>query len=514
MNYLDAFDRSVRCHPERDAVRTDDGRSLTYADLDDRTDRLATALETLAPGERVATLAYNGSEVVEVLLASHKRGLGNVQLPFRESAGALAEMLEPTDPAVLVFDGRTAERALDVLDRTAIETGVSIDGDGTDREDVREYESIVADVDPDAGRPQSHGNEHGMLFTSGTTGVAKAVPFDQEQLWYGSTQDVMEMQLDHRDVGVIATPWYHMVTTNAWIMPHLQAGGTLVIQTAFDPSETLSLIESNEATGLIAVPTQLHTLVDEQREGGYNLASLSYIRTGGSVVTEELSEAVAEHLCEGLYNTYGLTEGGPNLAFADPETQRANPGTIGTESFTWEVRVVESTGPEVEPDPTATVDPGETGEVIGNSPGMATEYVGRPHESERLTVDGWLRTGDVARIDEDGLLYIVDRVDNMIVSGGENVYPQEVENALTAHENVDAAAVVGREDDRWGQRIAAVVAVTGDVSEADLDEHCRVHDGLADFKRPREYVITRESFPRTETGKLRRGDVRTRFFEE
>ncbi|WP_418279820.1 class I adenylate-forming enzyme family protein [Halorubrum sp. DTA98] len=511
MNCIDAFDRAVRCYPETDAVRTDDGRRYTYAELDDRTDRLANALESLASGERIATLAHNGPEAIETMIASHKRGVGNVQLPFMSSPAGLAGMLEPIDASVLVFDDANAEKALDVFDRSDLSMAVSIDGAETNREAVYAYDELLDDAP--AGRPESHANEHGILFTSGTTSASKAVPFDQDQLWYGGTQVIMEMNIDHGDVALLTTPWYHMVTTAAWILPHLQAGATIVIQESFDPPETLRLLDEHDATGLLAVPTQLHALVDETKRGDYELDALSYIRTGGSVVTERLSELVNEHLCDGLYNTYGLTEGGPNLTFADPETQREKPGTIGKESFMWELRVVDSAAHAGSFDPTAEVDAGETGEVIGRSPGMCEGYLGRPDATRNLLVDGWLRTGDVARVDEDGHLYIVDRVDNMIISGGENVYPQEVEEVLATHDAVTEVAVIGLDDEVWGERIAAVVRTNeADLCEADLETFCTDHDELADFKRPREYTIVEKSLPRTDTGKIRREAVHTEFF--
>lgn len=510
MNCIDSFDRSVRCHPDQDAVRTDDGRRFTYAELDERTDRLASALDGLVGDDRIATIAHTSAEAIEAMVASQKRGAANVQLPFRASPGELVGMLEPTDASLLLFDASNVETALTVLDRTDIEVAVSVGGEATDRDNVRDYDALLDATDPE--RPESCGNEHGVLYTSGTTTASKGVLFDQDQLWYGSSQVVMEHGIDRHDVAVVTTPWYHMVTTDAWILPHLQAGATLVVQEAFKPTETLSLLDEHDATGLLAVPTQLHGLVDAARAGEYDLSALSYIRTGGSVVTEKLATEAGEYLSDGIYNTYGLTEGGPNLAFADPEIQREKPGTIGKESFTWELRVVETPADPAAFDPAAEVDAGETGEVIGRSPGMCDGYLGRPELSDELFTDGWLRTGDVARIDEDGYLYIVDRVDNMIISGGENIYPQEVEEVIARHPAIEEVAVVGLDDERWGSRVAAVVRTNGEVDEEALDQFLLDSDDVADFKRPREYTIVDAPLPRTSTGKIRREEVHTEFF--
>ncbi|MFC6719262.1 class I adenylate-forming enzyme family protein [Natrialbaceae archaeon GCM10025810] len=513
MKYIDTFDRTVRCYSSKTALVTDDGRSTTYGELDDRTTRLANALNERAPDRRIATLALTGSMAVEAMLASQKRGLANVQLPFRDSPGTLTAMLEPTEAAVLLFDDANVEKALEVLDRTAIEVGIHAGEKAIDRDDVEDYEDVVSSASAEPVEPDP-AYEHGVFYTSGTTSTPKGVLFDQEQMWYGAMQVVMEMSIQETDTALVTTPWYHMVTTDAWILPHVMAGATMVVQSDFDPDEALRLVEEHDATGMLAVPTQLHVLADAQADAGYDIDTLSYIRTGGSIVTERLVEKASEHLTEGIYNTYGLTEGGPNLTFAHPSLQAEHTGTIGKESFAWELRVVEAADPDEDPDPTATVDPGGIGEILARGPGMSTGYLAHPEESERTYVDGWLRTGDCAEVDEDGYLYIVGRVDNMIVSGGENVYPEEVEDVIESHEAVAEAVVVGLEDEQWGHRVACVVCADGrgEVDVEELDRFCTAHDELANFKRPREYAVTDEPLPRTDTGTIERATIYEEFF--
>ncbi|QSW97679.1 class I adenylate-forming enzyme family protein [Haloterrigena alkaliphila] len=514
MEFIDTFNRTVRRHASETAVVTDDGRSMTYGELDDRTTRLANALDERVPERRTATLAVNGPMPIEMMIAGQKRGRGNVQLPFRDSPGALASMLEPTDAAILVFDDANADKALEVLERTEIELGVHAGERSIDREDVESYDVVLSDASTDDVEPHPD-YEHGVFYTSGTTSKPKAVLFGQEELWHGSTQVIMEMGIEETDTALVTTPWYHMVTCDAWILPHIQAGATLVVQSDFDPDETLQFIAEHDVTGLLAVPTQLHGIADRQREAGYDIDTLSYIRTGGSIVTERLVEKASEQLTDGVYNTYGLTEGGPNLTFAHPSVQEEHTGSIGKESFVSEVRVVEAADPDEDPDPDATVGPGGTGEVLVRGPGTCDGYLDRPEATERLLVDDeWIRTGDVAEVDEDGFLYIVGRVDNMIVSGGENIYPEEVEEVVETYEGVDEAVVVGLEDEQWGHRVACVVCTNEDIETDDLDRFCTEHDHLANFKRPREYVVTTESLPRTDTGTVERETVYTEFFGE
>ncbi|ARS91082.1 class I adenylate-forming enzyme family protein [Natrarchaeobaculum aegyptiacum] len=513
MNFITAFERTVARHPWKTALLTEDGRSFTYGELDERTTQLANALEERAPGSRVATLALNGPLAIETMLASQKRGLANVQLPFRDPADTLASMLEGPDPDVLLFDDANVETALAVLARREFEAAIHAGERDVDHDDVESYDAVVTSGATTPVEP-APGYEHGVFYTSGTTTTPKAVLFDQEGMWYGSTQVVMEHGIDETDTALVCTPWYHMVTTDAWILPHLHAGATLVVQSDFEPVETLRMVDEHDVTGLLAVPTQLHTLADVQADEGFNLESLAYLRTGGSIVTESLVEKTTEYLTPNLYNTYGLTEGGPNLTFAHPSHQDGHTGTIGKESFMWEVRVVEAVDPDEEPDPEATVEPGESGEVIGRCPGMSDGYVDNPSETEALFADGWLRTGDCAELDEDGFLYIIGRVDNMLISGGENVYPEEVEEVVETHDAVEEAVVVGLEDEQWGHKVACVARLSdsSDVDVDDLDRYCKDHDQLANFKRPREYVLTDEELPRTDTGTIQREDVFAEFF--
>ncbi|ELY50905.1 class I adenylate-forming enzyme family protein [Natronolimnohabitans innermongolicus] len=516
MNFVDTFTRTVRRHGSDTAIVSDDGRSMTYEDLDDRTTRLANAIDERVPEQRVATLAINGPAAIETMIASQKRGIGNVQLPFRDSPGGLVAMLEPTDASLLVFDDANAEKALEVLDRTEIDVGIHAGERSIEHDAVEPYDVVLSDASTDAVETHPD-HEHGVFYTSGTTSTPKAVLFDQEQLWHGSTQVIMEMGIDETDTALVTTPWYHMVTCDAWILPHIQAGATLVVQSDFDPDEALQLVDEHDATGALAVPTQLHALADCQRENEYDIETLSYIRTGGSIVTEALVEKAAEHLTRGVYNTYGLTEGGPNLTFAHPWVQDEHTGSIGKESFVSEVRVVEAAEPDEDPDPNATVDPGESGEILVRGPGTCNGYMDRPEETDWLLVeDEWVRTGDVAEVDEDGFLYITGRVDNMIVSGGENIYPEEVEEAIETHDGVDEAVVLGLEDEEWGHRVACVVCTEDDgLCEDDLDQFCKDHDELADFKRPREYVVVIEgSLPRTDTGTIERETVHLEYFAE
>jgi fatty-acyl-CoA synthase len=514
MKLGDALDRTVRCYPDKTALVTDSGRSFTYAELDERATRLANALTERVGAGRSAVLAINHVSAIESMFAGNKRGRATVQLSYRATVGELVKMAETADADALVFDDANADEALELLDRGSFDAAIHAGDRDIDHDDVESYEAVLAESSTEP--VDADGDECAVLYTSGTTSVPKAVPFDQEQLWYGAIQGIMEHGFDETDVALCTSPWYHMVTTDAWLYPHFVAGATVVLHSEYDPEEALELIEEHNVTGLLAVPTQLKTLNDVQRdaETPYDTDSLSYIRTGGAIVTENLVEETHEHLSEQVYNTYGMTEAGPDLTFAHPSAQEEHPGTIGKEAFSWEIRVVESVPLSEDPDPEATVDAGERGEIIARGPGMSTGYIDNPEAEQKSFFDGWLRTRDVARIDEEGYLYIVDRVDNMIVSGGENIYPAEVERVLGNHPDVAEACVVGQDDEQWGQVVTAVVVTEAgeEITEAELTEYCLQHDGLADFKRPRAYAITEEALPRSDTGTILRDQLIETYF--
>lgn len=509
MHYLEAFERTVRVHGDDTAIVTDDGRSFTYSEFDRRSTELSNAVADRVGDAPVAVLALNGVPAVEAMIAGHKRGTPTVQLPFRGKPDELAAMVETAGADAVVFDDANVDTALDVIDRADLSVGFHA-GEGTvDRDDVVDYEGALDAADSVLPDHLPADGKTNIFYTSGTTSQPKAVEFDGEQMWIGAYQGVMEHGIDQTDFAVVTTPWYHMVTSDAWLYPHWLAGATTFLHSEFDPVEVLEYVEEHEATGLLAVPTQLSLLNDVQEDADdpYDTDSLGYIRTGGSVVTEELVERTSSLLSDQLYNTYGMTEAGPDLTFAHPSVQDDHPGTVGKESFSWEIRVVETAPIDEHPDPEAEVEPGGQGEIIARGPGVPDGYIDNPKAERKSFFGEWLRTCDVARVDEDGFLYVTDRVDNMFISGGENIYPAEVERAVDGHPLVSETMVFGQDDEEWGNKVTAVVVAEGDVDAEELDEFCRQHDSLANYKRPREYVVREEPLPRTDTGTVERETV-------
>lgn len=513
MDYLDAFQSTVRRYPDKVALATLDGRTVTYNELDSRTDSLATALDDRLDNGRCAVLSENRIAAVESMIAAMKRGKANIQLFTRSSVGELADMMAVSQAKGLLFDSASVEKAAGLIEEFDL-SGVLCVGDRKDEiKNAEKYEEVLSTTSLLNSTKTRDSSESAVFFTSGTTGTPKGVLVDQNRSWLAAHQPALEMGLQARDRALVCTPWYHQVTSNTWILGHLLVGATLVLQPNFEPAETLQAIESHEITGLLAVPTQLETLLEIQNEMKSRVDTLSYIRTGGAIVPEQLIRSVRAEFTENVFNTYGLTEGIVNLTFAYPEEQLDHPGTIGKASFFWELRVVDATESDTKPDPDKIVDPGEKGEILGKGPGMSEGYLDGTEQTDDVFVDGWLRTGDIAYVDEDGYLVITGRVDNMINSGGENIYPQEVERALTDHPKVHEAGVVGIPDEKWGQSVSAMVVVDDDLTESELDRHCKEHNSLPNFKRPREYILLsdEESLPQSASGTLKRKKIKDRF---
>lgn len=532
MRYTTAFDQSVARHPERVAVETLGGDRYTYADFDERTTALANALTERVGEARTASLLDNGLPALDVIIAATKRGVANVPLNTRSSPSELSFMAENGEARLVIVDESNREAASEMLGGADVERVLFVGEDPGPLDslgiEVESYDAAVDGADGSAPSNAPAGDEAAIFYTSGTTGKPKGVPVDVEQCWYSSVQIMTDWHLPATSRSLVISPLYHVVTAVSWAMPTLQVGATAIPMAEFDPVEVLRTIEDRDITHFLAVPTMVHDLVEAQKEHEFDLSSLRAFRSGGAPISPALVREARERICEQFYFIYGTTEAISNITVAPPYVHDVDAGSIGRATQNWEVRVVEPASETADVDPTATVGPGGIGELIARGRPMTRGYLDRPAaerelfvpaagaddsgvETEREDFQGaWLRTGDIVRVAESGNLFTVDRIDNMIVSGGENIYPQEVEGVLEEFDPVEEAAVLGAPDDRWGQ-VAVAVVVAEDVTEDDLEAHCRDHDGLADYKRPRRYVVSGEPLPRSPLGKLRRGIIRENF---
>jgi O-succinylbenzoic acid--CoA ligase len=479
--------------PEQTAICCD-GQSWSYAQLDAAVDRTARRLATLGvgAGTRVATLLRNGPRVPLNVHAMSRLGATLVPLNVRLSADEIAWQLEDSGARLLIVDESTATLALAARERFAAFELVSSD---------RPVEGIAAlDTVPQAETGLRElvdlSAVHSIVYTSGTTGRPKGAMLTYGNHWWSALGSALNLGTQTDDRWLACMPLFH-VGGMAILQRAVIYGITAVIQPGFDPAEVNRAIDDEGVTIVSVVATMLQRMLAERGDKPYP-ATFRCALLGGGPAPRPLLEACAR---SGLpvVQTYGLTETGSQVATLAPRDALSKLGSAGKPLYPNELRIVDEYGRDVTP--------GEAGEIAVRGPVVTAGYADRPEETARAIRDGWLHTGDLGYLDDDGYLYVLDRRTDLIVSGGENVYPAEVEAVLLAHPAVDEACVVGISDGEWGQRVVASVHVTnGNVlDEAELVNFCRAR--LAGYKVPRE-IRWVDELPRNAAGKLLRRGLR------
>ena len=455
--------------PDAEAVVEGNAR-LTYRDLHERAARMAGALAErgLEPGDRVAAVVKNRREAVELYWAAQWLGAVFVPLSWRVSPADIEYCCE--DSGARMF--------------FALEDDLGALIAGPEHPGA---------LDLDEAAPSL------MLYTSGTTGRPKGVPRSHRADRAGGLSQVVQHGLEHGDRTLGVMPLYHTMGIHSLLAMSL-IGGCFVCQAEWDAAGAFALVERERISSLYLAPTLFHDLVTHERRSAFDLSSVRAVAYAGAAMTSALVERCLEAFRPEIFvNHYGSTE---IYTFSVQRNQAAKPGCAGRAALNARLRLVR---PDPDSGPDDVVGPGEDGQIVchlGSDEAFAG-YWNRPDADEKAIRGGWYYTGDLGRLDGDGDLWIVGRVDDMIVSGGENVHPLEVEDVLARHPAVREVAVIGAPDDRWGQRVVAVVVSDGDVTEEELDAHCLASDTLARFKRPREYRFV-DSLPKSASGKILR----------
>jgi fatty-acyl-CoA synthase len=486
----------ARSTPDRTAI-DDRGVTLTYRELEHRAATLAEAFRSAgyAPGQRIATLTGNSADHVVAFFACAKAGLTLVPLSWRLAPAELAEQLSVCAPALFVVEpehgalGAAATALLAAPPRTAepgrggIERELPRVGEPAPRRRVDDDDPLLA------------------VFTSGTAGRPKAAVLTHANCFWTNLSFSRTVELGRDDVVLCVMPQFHVGGWNIQALLAWWTGATVVLERGFDAARVLKLIAQRRVTTMMGVPA--HYLMLSQHPGfaDTDLTSLDRAVVGGAPMPAPLlrtwhARGVA------LTQGYGLTEAGPNVLCLAPEDALRRVGSAGTPYPHVDVAVADpATGEELR-------GPG-TGELWVRGPGVFAGYLDDPASTAEVLVDGWLRTGDVVERDGEGFLRVVDRLKDLYISGGENVSPSEVEQALLAHPAVADAAVVGVPDERWGEVGAAFVVVRqGWATDAqELIEHLR--GSLAHFKVPRTIELVDE-VPRTGLHKVARARLRIR----
>jgi fatty-acyl-CoA synthase len=484
--------RRARMRPEAVAFRQDD-RCLSYGELAERVSRLAGGLAGLGvcAGDRVAYLGPNDIATFETFFAVGSLGAIFAPLNTRLSGAEIGYMLSDCQPKVLVVGSEMADlvAAVDPESRGVIVVPLH----GASSVDNMARAAVWA-PEVEVGL----GDDALLLYTSGTTGRPKGAVLTHGNVLFNTINQLAQVDVMGSDVVLCTAPLFHVTGLGQVSLPTLFKGGTVVVAAKFDPEWMLRTISEQRISGFSAVPTMLQMLCDQPSFASTDLASLRYVVYGGSPVLERVARAWLERGVD-ILQGYGMTEAAPGVFLALPDGASARPVSAGVSHLLTDVALLA-------PDGTISPPPG-TGELLVRGPNVFRGYWNRPEDTAASFREGWFRTGDLVRIDADGWSYIVDRVKDMIISGGENVYPAEVEAAIATLPEVAECAVVGVPDQRWGEvGLAFIVVCPGQVLHPDRLRD-QLEGRLAHYKIPKHIRFV-EVLPRTATGKIRRPELR------
>ncbi len=488
---------------------------LTFAQLDDGANKVANALMALgvSKGDRVSYLGKNHPLYFEALLGAAKIGAVMTPVNWRLAAPEVAYILENAGSRVVfVGDGFAEMLAKATTDKSVCDHVIGIDAPDCSAADYRTWRDAASFDAP--GISITREDDALQLYTSGTTGRPKGAV-----MTHGSLLQSLDpsnhgdnirdwQQRTPGDVALLAMPCFHISGSGNGLTTMI-AGTTSIVLPEYDPAQALELIENYKISKIFLVPAAIQILLNHPRAKEVDFSDLTHITYGASPIPLELMREAMEVIGCGFVQMYGMTETSGTIVALDPEDHvpEGSPKmrSVGKPLAGVELKIIDASGKQV---PT-----GEVGEIATRSDRNMDRYWNLPEATaETIDADGWLRTGDAGYLDEDGYLYIHDRVKDMIISGGENIYPAEVENALYSHPAVGDVAVIGVPDQKWGEAVKACVVIKPGqaLSEADLIAHAREH--IAGYKCPKSVDFI-DALPRNPSGKILRRELRAPYWE-
>ncbi len=466
------------------------GRWYRYGELNDRATKLAGRLAEMevAKGDRVSILAANHLAHIELILATAKLGFVYTPFNYRLSAAEQRTIADYVRPKRLFFDAEHADKAH--------ATGVA-------SIPLETYDDWLADAPPPPQAPSLDPEDIQMiLFTGGTTGSPKGALQPYRQGFYNALNTVFSWHLRGDDCAVQATPCFH-AAVNALSVPLLHLGAQVVLQRQFDPGEYLQLADEQNATVLFMVPTMYQMLTQHPTFATSDLSRVRWAISGGAPCPEPVREAFAARGVR-FKQGYGLTEAGVNCFSVDLETAERKPSSVGRPVLHAEAAIRAENGQPVRP--------GEIGELTLHGPHVFSGYFERPDDTAKNLRDGWLWTGDLAQQDDEGDYRIVGRRKEMFISGGENIYPVEIENALYEHGAVAECAVMGVPDARWGEVGLAAIILREDAALGEQDVRAHLKARIAGYKLPK-HILFLAAFPKSGAGKILKHEIAAEFLD-
>lgn len=483
--------RSARAFGDRVALVFGE-REWTYRELEDATSRAAAALlaQGLTKGDRVAAFGRNSDAYLIGFLACARAGLVHVPLNYNLTGYELEYLVTQSGSSLVLADPDLVPR-LDDLE-TPVPSLPLRDTEGSLLDAARAGEVPEVDVevaDDDLAQ---------LLYTSGTTSRPKGAMMTHRSLVAEYLSCVVALDLAQDDEPLHVMPLYHSAQMHVFLLPWLAVGARSTLLEVPDPGEILARIERDGHRAFFAAPTLWVAMTNHTDFAGRDLSSLRKAYYGASIMPGPVVERLRATMPDlGLYNCFGQSEMGPLCTVLRPEEHAERPDSAGRPVLLTELRVVDGEGRDVAP--------GEMGEVVYRSPQLCLGYWDKPQETAEAFVDGWFHSGDLVRVDEQGYITVVDRIKDVINSGGVLIASREVEDALFSHPAVAEAAVIGTPDERWVEAVTAVVVLQDEVSTADLLEHARTR--LAGFKVPKSVHVV-DALPKNTSGKILKRQLR------
>ena len=486
MIYGDCIGRWGRAFPDKEAlVDAISNRRYTYGELLREINRMAHFLKTeldIRKGDRVACLSFNRSEYITLLFALSRLGAVLVPLNFRLAKGEFVYFLEDAAPKAIFFDQQHQEVVAELKTDVHVPHYVCLDPDNSVGRSLPDIWDSLPDHSPGEVEIAPHDPQL-IIYTSGTTGLPKGVLLTHGMLAWNAFNTVLGWGLGPEDKTILHAAMFYTAGWNVFTLPIFHSRGSNILVQSFDADLILDLIQDEGVTVFFGVPTMFRMLMDSPKFGATDFSKVRFMVSGGAPLGEPLFEAFKTAKSVHIQEGYGLTEVGPNCFMAN-----GKPGTIGHPMPHVDVKLVDPDGREVPK--------GEEGEMLLKGPNVCAGYLNKPETTTQAIVDGWFHTGDLGKMDADGHMAIVGRLKDMIISGGINIYPAEIERAIEAHPAVVAAAVIGVPDPKWGEVGKAVVELKPDAS-LNLEQLLEHLGGrLGKFKLPK-YLAVVDELPRT-----------------
>lgn len=515
----DTLKKALKLFAKKEAIVCGDTR-FTYQEFYNRINRLSNSLRNFGIGkdDKVSILHPNCHYFLEAYYGISNIGAVSVPINYRLSPGEIAFIMNDSESKILISDPQFSEVIDSIKDKIPGISRIIWTGKGRKSKDDRDiyYEELEGDKNFEIMNNEliSEEDTAQIYYTSGTTGRPKGVVLSHKNVMTHALGTIAEIQLTDRDVWIHVAPLFHLA--DAWATWAITwVGGKHILLREFDPKKVLEAIEKERVTITNLIPTMLNLMVNHPEVGKYDYSSLRVLLSGGAPIAPEVVRRIVETFKCDYIQTYGMTETSPYLTLSvlkdhlkrlPKDEQLKFKAKTGREFIAVDLKVVNERGEEVKRDEK------EVGEIIVKGDIVTKGYWKLPEETEKSIKDGWLYTGDMAVVDEEGYVTIVDRKKDMIVTGGENVYSTEVENVLYSHPAILECAVIGVPDEKWGEAVKGIVVLKPgyNITAEDIIKFCK--ERMAHYKAPKSIDFI-EALPRTGSGKIHKKALRDKYWE-